>query len=106
MRICPFNTDSGTSLKPSDIWTISLCEYHHREQHRIGELRFERKDSMDLVALAKEFAQRSPHLLKLARMWSLLAMMRHRAIAVAIMNAGRMSCRNSDRSRGTPSTKR
>jgi hypothetical protein len=53
-------TDGGAGLKPSDKWTISLCEYHHGEQHRLGEKAFARKYELDLVALAKEFARRSP----------------------------------------------
>lgn len=61
-------TDGGAGLKPSDKWTISLCEFHHREQHRIGERRFELMHSLDLVALAKEFVARSPSRLKLLRM--------------------------------------
>lgn len=61
-------TDGGAGLKPSDKWTISLCELHHREQHRIGEKAFEAKYSLDLVALAREFARRSPHRFKLRQM--------------------------------------
>jgi hypothetical protein len=38
----------GVGLKPSDKWAISLCAYHHREQHRIGEPRFEDKYGLDL----------------------------------------------------------
>ena len=60
-------TDGGAGLKPSDKWTISLCEFHHREQHRIGEKTFGRKYELDLVALAKEFASRSPYRFKLMR---------------------------------------
>jgi hypothetical protein len=61
-------TDGGAGLKPSDKWAISLCAFHHREQHRIGEKAFERKHSLDLAALAAEFARRSPHRLKLTHM--------------------------------------
>jgi hypothetical protein len=61
-------TDGGAGLKPSDKWSVSLCTFHHREQHRIGEKAFEVRYSIDLRALAKEFARRSPQWLKLARM--------------------------------------
>ena len=54
-------TDGGCALKPSDRWTISLCRAHHAEQHRIGELAFEKLYELDLIALAQAFAARSPH---------------------------------------------
>lgn len=54
-------SDGGTGLKPSDNLTVSLCRQHHAEQHRIGESAFERKYGIELVAIAKEFARRSPH---------------------------------------------
>lgn len=60
-------TDGGTGLKPSDRWAISLCANHHREQHWLGEPRFEAKYSLDLNALATEFFSRSPQRDKLAR---------------------------------------
>ena len=59
-RMCASGTDGGTGLKPSDRWVISLCEFHHREQHRIGEREIERKYEINLRALAAEFARRSP----------------------------------------------
>src|SRR5689334_11704491 len=36
-------TDCGAGIKPSDKWFLSLCVFHHREQHHIGEGRFEKK---------------------------------------------------------------
>lgn len=54
-------SDGGIGLKPSDKWTISLCVFHHGEQHQIGEEAFEQKYSLDLRSLAAEFARRSPH---------------------------------------------
>lgn len=48
-------------MKPSDIFTISLCADHHREQHAIGEKQFERAHGIDMKALAAEFFRRSPH---------------------------------------------
>jgi hypothetical protein len=55
-------TDGGMGLKPSDKWAISLCQFHHLEQHRIGEQAFEAKYDLTLVHLAGEFARRSPYL--------------------------------------------
>lgn len=54
-------TDGGVGLKPSDKWTISLCQFHHLEQHEIGEMGFGKKYDLDLRSLALEFARRSPH---------------------------------------------
>ena len=54
-------TDGGLALKPSDKWTISLCQFHHLEQHAIGERNFEAKYDLDLQELAREFAKLSPH---------------------------------------------
>jgi len=53
-------TDGGAGMKPSDKWTISLCQFHHSEQHRIGEVAFEERYSVNLKRLAIEFARRSP----------------------------------------------
>lgn len=58
-------TDGGTALKPSDKWTISLCQPHHGEQHDIGEPAFEAKYGVNLKALAMEFARQSPYWLAL-----------------------------------------
>jgi hypothetical protein len=55
-------TDGGIALKPSDHWAISLCSFHHAEQHRIGEATFEKLHGIDLQAIAEEFAGASPHL--------------------------------------------
>jgi len=55
-------TDGGLGLKPSDKWTISLCQDHHLEQHEIGEAGFEARYDLNLIELAKEFAKRSPYL--------------------------------------------
>jgi hypothetical protein len=57
-------TDGGLGLKPSDKWTISLCQFHHLQQHEIGEPAFEARHDFDLIELAQEFARRSPFLRK------------------------------------------
>ena len=54
-------TDGGIGRKPSDRWAISLCWFHHREQHNIGEAAFEATHELDLRALANEFAKISPY---------------------------------------------
>lgn len=54
-------TGGGLALKPSDRWVISLCSYHHREQHQMGEHQFETRYGIDLIELADEFARQSPH---------------------------------------------
>jgi len=54
-------TDGGMALKPSDRWAISLCSNHHREQHALGEAKFQRRYKIDLYELAREFAKRSPY---------------------------------------------
>lgn len=59
-------TDGGLGLKPSDRWSISLCQFHHLEQHEIGEAAFEARYDLNLVELAREFARRSPYLEKMA----------------------------------------
>jgi len=53
-------TGAGMGAKPDDGWTISLCRWHHHQQHTVGEAQFERLHGLDLKALAHEFARRSP----------------------------------------------
>ena len=57
-------TACGMAVKPHDKWVISLCRDHHSEQHRIGEISFAFKHSINLIKLAEEFARRSPHRFK------------------------------------------
>ena len=51
--------------KPGDNWCVSCCVFHHREFHSIGLHAFEKKYGLDLIALAKEFADTSPSLKRL-----------------------------------------
>lgn len=60
-------TDAGIALKPSDCWVISLCVFHHHEQHQIGEQAFEVRHAIDMRELAQEFARRSPFRSKLTQ---------------------------------------
>ena len=54
-------TDGGIALKPSDRWCLSLCAFHHAEQHRIGEASFEARYGICLADIAALFTRRSPH---------------------------------------------
>ena len=58
-------SDGGIGLKPSDRWVISLCRFHHAEQHRVGEATFSKQHALDMINLAREFARLSPHRIKL-----------------------------------------
>lgn len=54
-------TDGGTSMKPSDKWTISLCKDCHTEQHAVGEASFQAAYGINMKALAEAFYKASPH---------------------------------------------
>lgn len=53
-------SDAGLSRKPSDWFTISLCRFHHSQQHGVGERSFAEMYQIDLHALARAFAEASP----------------------------------------------
>lgn len=46
-------TDGGMGIKPSDQWTVPLCNRHHREQHDKGELTFWASRGVDPYGLAQ-----------------------------------------------------
>lgn len=50
----------GMSLKVSDWHAVPLCSEHHAEYHR-GARSFEARHSVDLVAVAADYARQSPH---------------------------------------------
>ena len=54
-------TDGAASIKPSDIWVVSLCSFHHGELHNIGHDSFELKYKINTKRIAEEFAKASPH---------------------------------------------
>lgn len=58
---------AGLGQKPDDSFAVSLCSAHHAESHRTGEATFQTRHGIDLLALAREFAARSPHRDKLRR---------------------------------------
>src|ERR1700691_4860686 len=43
---------TGMSEKPSDKWTVPLCNAHHREQHSGNELKFWARHGIDPFMLA------------------------------------------------------
>lgn len=52
---------AGMGQKPDDWNTVSLCQHHHGEQHRIGESTFwQRIGWKDPLDLAAAFAKASP----------------------------------------------
>ena len=54
--------DGGIAMKPGDQFAVSLCHWHHEQQHVMGEPQFQRFFQVDLLGLAQEFARRSPAL--------------------------------------------
>jgi hypothetical protein len=52
--------DNGKGIKPHDCYGVSLCHAHHAESHSHGEATFQRKYAIDLIAVALEFAAKSP----------------------------------------------
>jgi len=54
-------TGGGTSLKPGDEWTVSICARHHSELHTIGQRTFETKyRTGPLREIAERLAKASP----------------------------------------------
>lgn len=53
---------AGLGQKPGDDVTVSLCATCHNRVHTMGEDSFQRFHKLDLLALAEEFARRSPKL--------------------------------------------
>lgn len=43
---------TGMAEKPSDKWTLPLCNAHHREQHTMNEMTFWKKYGIDPFMLA------------------------------------------------------
>ncbi len=51
---------AGTGIKSHDAFCFPCCSAHHREQHAKGEITFQDKYSLDLLAIALTFARASP----------------------------------------------
>lgn len=58
---------AGVGQKPDDWNTVSGCQGHHAEQHRIGEESFEDRYQIKLASLAAEFAAASPKAAEIRR---------------------------------------
>lgn len=54
--------NAGTGLKPHDSFGISLCAVHHHHQHNVGVHTFEALYQINLLALAKEFSEKTTDL--------------------------------------------
>lgn len=52
--------DGGMGLKPCDSFTFPACEAHHRHQHDIGEKAFAVRYGLNLRAICRAMALRSP----------------------------------------------
>jgi hypothetical protein len=52
---------AGTGCKPADSATVPLCAAHHAELHRNGAQTFDAEHGVCLRDLAKQMAERSPH---------------------------------------------
>ena len=59
-------TDCGLGVKPSDIFVVPLCSWHHRQQHNVGEKQFEFRHKISMIDIAEDLARRSPHRAKWA----------------------------------------
>lgn len=51
---------AGMGQKPDDWRTVSLCQRHHGEQHRVGERTFWIAHSIDVEQLISAFIKASP----------------------------------------------
>jgi len=51
-------SSAGIGQKPDDWRTVSLCAFHHSQQHRVGEATF--WSGIDVEALIAEFIKASP----------------------------------------------
>lgn len=60
-------TNGGTGMKPGDEWCIAMCSWAHREQHRMGEVAFEKEYGIDMKAIAEKTAAKSVALTKYRR---------------------------------------
>lgn len=54
-------TDGGMAKKPSDRFGFPACDFHHREQHDIGEVSFAKRYGLNLLRIAALFWAKSPY---------------------------------------------
>lgn len=55
-------SSAGWGRKPDDRCVLPLCARHHAEGHNGGWRTFEKKYACDLIAVALDYAERSPYL--------------------------------------------
>lgn len=53
-------TDCGMGTKPSDYYTVSLCDACHTRQHNVGEETFWAEAEMNALEACELFAKASP----------------------------------------------
>jgi hypothetical protein len=51
-------SDGGVGMKPGDNFAIPLCEWHHHEQHSIGEQSFEMRHRFKMLQVADRLWRR------------------------------------------------
>ena len=51
-------SDGGAGMKPGDNFAIPLCEWHHHEQHSIGEQSFEVRHRFKMLQIADRLWRR------------------------------------------------
>ena len=58
-----FSFNSGTGMKPGDVWAVPLCSAHNREYHDIGARSFKKKYDVDiwreLFLIAKSWIEKN-----------------------------------------------
>jgi hypothetical protein len=52
--------NSGTALKPFASFGVPMCEFHHSEQHRIGQPAFQIRHHLNLFLTAAAYFHHSP----------------------------------------------
>lgn len=64
VRCCHYRSaaNSGTGIKPPAWYTFPACDQAHGEQHRIGQIAFEKKYAISLEKIALGLAKISPDL--------------------------------------------
>lgn len=53
-------TDGGASIKPSDEYAVPLCSVAHRTLHDVGEITFQARFGVDLLAVSAKLWRTSP----------------------------------------------
>jgi hypothetical protein len=51
---------NGIGLKPHDSFGVPMCDFHHLDQHRIGQPAFQIRHHIDLFTTAAAYFRNSP----------------------------------------------